>query len=187
MTATADVATNRGPITSPGDDRVGRDEQSGQYYLKDSGQDGGKRVVLVFVGVSLGPVTHKGVLQARIDPAAVMVEEGETLRWIIQDLNNQNDTARIRIIQHTDFWPFHGASPKDNKDLYTADRDAKDGKNYVETAGGRKREQPPKGKNERVRTKYSIDIEFQEDRDSPESVTLKARIDPDVVYNPPGY
>ena len=188
MTATADVAKESGPITSPDDARVCWDSDKGTYYLRGSDTGGSGRTILVFVGASVGPIHRKGVLQIRIDPAAVRVGPGEKLRWIIEDLHGQTDTTRIQILQDTAFWPFDGAEPRNDKDTFTAVRDPNaPNKNFVETPGGRKSVTPPPRPDKRVGTKYSIAIEFKENKDDDKSPVLKAVIDPDVVYNPPGF
>jgi hypothetical protein len=193
MASKEDVAKDKGSrIRSPDDSRVGWDSDTGQYYLKgDDGEAllvGGGRIILVFVGASLGPVHRKGVLQTRIDPAAVRVGVGERLRWIIEDLHDQSDTTEIQITRDdpTAFWPFEGASPDQDPEQFKSLRDDKNGKNneFAETVGGRLSALPPGGAS---RTKYNIKITFKEDRKNGNSPELVALIDPDVVYNPPGF
>lgn len=167
------------PITSPDDPRAEWDDKNGTYFLHGSNP----RTILVFIGASLGPAYAKGVLQIKVDPAAVRVEKGEKLRWIIHDLSGQQDTTKIKIVPGTG-WAFDPAPP----DALTARRTPA-GPGFCETPGGRIDPPPPEaisivaGK-ERVRGKYTIEIEFQE---NPASPILKATIDPDVVYNPPGF
>jgi hypothetical protein len=182
-----DVTREKGPITSPDDSRVCWDSVKGRYYLRDSDAGGAKPIILVFVGASLGPVHRKGVLQIRIDPAAVRVQEGEKLRWIIEDTHDQTDTTEIQIIHDpNDFWPFEGDSPADDSEQFKSLRGKKNGKgnDFAETVGGRLKKEPPGGK---TRTKYNVKITFKEDASNPASPELVATIDPDVVYNPPGF
>jgi hypothetical protein len=113
------------------------------------------------------------------------VKEGEKLRWIIEDLHDQTDTTEIQITRDdpTAFWPFQGASPDQDPDQFTSLRGEKNkkGNEFAETVGGRLSALPPGGA---TRTKYNIKITFKENPDSPEIVAI---IDPDVVYNPPGF
>lgn len=183
-----DVALENGPITSPDDARVCWDSDRGTYYLRDSVTVDGKRTNLVFVGVSLGPIHRKGVLQIRIDPAAVRVEVGDKLRWIIHDINGQKDTTKIEILQLTPFWPFSGPDPNTAPATYTAVRDAiPPAVNFVETPGVRIGADPPPRPDGRVGSKYNVRVTFKENKDDPNSPELTATIDPDVVYNPPGF
>ena len=201
MGSRQDVALDKanGQITNEEDSRVGWDFKTGQYFLKNDVtgdeelNENGKRIVLVFVGASLGPVHRKGVLHTRINPAAVRVGEGETLRWIIEDTHEQKDTSEIQIIFDPNapnaFWPFDGPSPDQDPEQFKSLRGKKNGKGkeFAETVGGRK-PHPNGGTNPpNRRSKYSILITFKEDPDNANLEPLTALIDPDVVYNPPGF
>ena len=167
------------PITSPDDPRVEWDDENGAYFLHGPNP----KTILVFIGASLGPAYAKGVLQIKVDPAAVRVEKGQKLRWIIHDLAGQKDTTKIRIVPGKG-WAF----PPAPASTLEAER-RPDGPGFVETRSGRIDTAPAEatttvGGKERVRGKYTIELEFQENELSP---ILKATIDPDVVYNPPGF
>lgn len=178
-------------ITSPDDPRVLWDDRVGSYYLRDETR-GSPRTILVFVGVSLGPPYAKGVLQIRVDPAAVRVSKGEKLRWIIQDLGGQRDVTRMTIIPRKKGWAFADPDPK-HPEVWTAEptKDPEDW--YVETPDTRVDEIPDDAKKNltggkvSARAKYDIKVFFKEDAKDPNSPELNAKIDPDVVYNPPGF